>query len=82
MGVLAANGATLSTQLWLSARYLQAGTVLVAPLFLHRNLNKALAVAVYATLTSLLLASVLAWRVFPITFVDGTGLTPFKTYSE
>jgi signal transduction histidine kinase len=82
MGVLPEYGDTLSTQLWLAARYLQAGTVLLAPLLLHRRVNKTLLVVLYSVVTAALLASIFYWRIFPITFVQGTGLTPFKTYSE
>ncbi len=82
MGVFTEYGITVSSQLWLAARYLQAATVLVAPLFLHRRVNKNLTALVYAAITALLLVTIFAWRVFPVTFVDGTGLTPFKIYSE
>lgn len=82
MGVLPEYGDTLSTQLWLAARYLQAATVLLAPLSLHRRVNRTLLVCAYAAVTALLLASILVWKVFPITYVQATGLTPFKTDSE
>ena len=82
MGVLPNIGVTVSSQLWLAARYLQAITVLLAPLFLHRNVPKNLTVLMYASVTALLLSTIFAWKVFPVTYIQGTGLTAFKTYSE
>ena len=82
MGILPQVGPTLSTQLWLAARTMQAVTVLLAPLFLHRRVNRALLALTYSVVTALLLASIFSWKIFPLTFVLGTGLTPFKTESE
>ncbi|HEX8992184.1 MAG TPA: MASE3 domain-containing protein [Anaerolineales bacterium] len=82
MGVLTQVGPTLSTQLWLAARYMQAVTMLLAPLFLHRSTNRVLLVLAYSAATGLLLASIFSWRIFPLTFIEGSGVTPFKTYSE
>lgn len=82
MALLTTYGATLSSQIWIAARFMQAATLLIAPFFLHRRLSKNVTVLVYAGITALLLASILAWRVFPITFVEGAGLTPFKVISE
>ena len=82
MGVLPQVGPTLSTQLWLVARYMQALTMLLAPLFFHRRVNRAILVLTYSVVTVLSLASIFAWKIFPLTFVEGSGLTPFKTDSE
>src|SRR5512140_776744 len=51
MNLLTAYGPTLSTQLWLSARFMQALPILVAPIFLHRRLHKAWLVLIYAAVT-------------------------------
>ncbi|NPV60475.1 MAG: PAS domain S-box protein [Actinobacteria bacterium] len=82
MGVFEGRGADLATQLWIIARYLEAGSLLAAPLFLSRRLNAYLDAAVYAALSALALASIFIWDVFPACFVDGYGLTPFKVGSE
>ncbi len=82
VGIIPQVDATLSTQLWLSARYMQAVTVLLAPLFFHRKVNRALLVLIYSAVTAFLLASIFFWKIFPVTFVEFTGLTPFKVYSE
>ena len=38
--------------------------------------------AIYAAITGLLIGSIFYWKTFPICFIDGIGLTPFKIVSE
>jgi diguanylate cyclase (GGDEF)-like protein len=81
MGVFPGYDSNLPTQFWIAARYVQALSLLIFPLFLHRKLNVYLAFLGYAVVTSLLLWAILA-GVFPACFVEGAGLTPFKKVSE
>ena len=53
MGVFPGRGANLATQLWIGARYCEAATLLLAPLFLKRRLNPHLALGTF-TLAALL----------------------------
>lgn len=69
------------TQFWLTARYLEAIALLLAPLLIARRprfglVSMGFAVAALAACTAVMLQ----W--FPATFVDGVGLTPFKVASE
>lgn len=82
MGVFVDSGANLPTQLWVAGRYLQAITWLIAPFFLGRNVRRYPTAIAYAAATFLLLATVFVWKIFPTAYVDGLGLTPFKTISE
>ncbi|SNB44907.1 MASE3 domain-containing protein [Geobacter sp. DSM 9736] len=82
MGVFAANDPDLPTQLWLSARFVQAASFLLAPIFLTRKLLPHVAVAAFAGVTAILLASIFAWDIFPVCFTEGQGLTTFKRTSE
>ncbi len=82
MGVLTAFGPTLSSQLWIAARLMQAITVMAAPFFIHRSVRPMAAMLVYGTITALLVASIFIWRIFPITFVEGSGVTLFKSLME
>jgi len=83
MGVFRGSpGANLATQLWIGSRSLEAATLVVAPVFLTRKLQLAPAVLSYLAATTLLLLSVLLWRVFPDCYVEGVGLTAFKKASE
>ncbi|MBE0475956.1 MAG: SpoIIE family protein phosphatase [Coriobacteriia bacterium] len=70
------------TQLWLVARYLQAGAMLVAPAFLTRRVRPYAAMAFSACVTVLGVSAVLWWDVFPVALDPVTGLTPFKVGSE
>jgi len=81
MGVFPKAGANLPTQLWIVARYLQAGALLFAPIFLRRRARPALLFAGCLTVTAVLLAAVFSGH-FPDCFRSGTGLTPFKIGSE
>lgn len=82
MGAMPAASTNLAAQLWIAARYLQAGSLMVAPWFLGRRLSARVTGAGYFLLTSLLLASILLWQNFPDCFIEGRGLTPFKRFSE
>lgn len=82
MGFFAQEGANLPTQLWLGARYLQAGAFLVAPFFVHRKINIQAVVVFFSALTAFFLLSVFYWGVFPVAYVEGVGLTQFKIISE
>jgi len=82
MGVFEGHGADLPTQLWVAGRYMEAVSLLLAPLFLRRKLFPRLTFAAYGFVTAILLASIFWWRIFPRCLVEGVGLTPFKIYSE
>jgi signal transduction histidine kinase len=82
MGVFPEFGANLPTQLWIAARYLEAASLLVAPWFLNSRLNPAALFAVYLLTFTLLFLSIFYWKIFPLCFVEGVGLTPFKKISE
>jgi signal transduction histidine kinase len=75
-------GANLPTQLWIIARYLEAASLLLAPWFLNRRLNLAAMFAGYLLTFTLLLLSIFYWKIFPLCFVEGVGLTPCKKISE
>lgn len=81
MNVFPGYGPNLATQLWIAARYLQSIALLVAPWFIGRKLKSGPVLAVFGTITSLLLAAVFSGY-FPDCFVEGLGLTLFKKGSE
>ena len=82
MTVFSDSGTNLAGQLWISARYLESVTLLIAPLFIGRKLDIKKVFLGYAVIMSLLLASILYWHIFPACFIEGPGLTPFKKVSE
>jgi diguanylate cyclase (GGDEF)-like protein len=81
MGVFPGYDANLATQLWIAARYVQALSMLIFPVFLQRKMNVYLVFPGYAVVTFLLLWAIFA-GVFPACFVEGVGLTAFKRVSE
>jgi PAS domain S-box-containing protein len=82
MGVFPGYEANLPTQLWIAGRYIQSMSLLVAPLLIGRKLNANYVLLGYMTVTALLLTSIFAWQIFPVCYVEGVGLTPFKKISE
>jgi PAS domain S-box-containing protein len=82
MGIFPGYGANLATQLWIAARYLQSVSFLVAPLLISRKLRPRFAFLGYIVVTTLLLISMFYWHNFPVCYVEGVGLTPFKKISE
>lgn len=82
MDVFAGTGSNLPTQLWTASRYLQSISYLIAPFFIGRKLKAHVLLMVYAVLTGLLLSSIFYWRIFPVCYIEGVGLTPFKIASE
>ncbi len=82
MGVFAGYDANLPTQLWVAARYMQSISLLLAPAFVARPLRPGVVLTAYAAVTVLLLSSIFVWPLFPDSFIEGSGLTPFKRASE
>jgi len=82
MPVFPGYGANLPTQLWIAARYIESLSLLAAPLLIDRRLRPVPVFLGYAVVTSLTLASIFYWKIFPDCFIDGTGLTTFKIASE
>ncbi|HUV76750.1 MAG TPA: MASE3 domain-containing protein [Desulfobacterales bacterium] len=82
MGIFSGYDANLPTQLWISARYLESMSLLIAPLFIPRKPNTRFVFVGYALLVFLMLASIFYWNIFPDCFIEGTGLTRFKKISE
>ncbi len=82
MGVFPGLGSNQATQLWVLARYIQAVVFLAAPLFLTHKLKLAPAAGLLAIVTGLGLASIMWFRAFPVSYVEGHGLTTFKVASE
>jgi signal transduction histidine kinase len=82
MGVFERADANLPTQLWIAGRGLEAASLLIAPVLVGRKLRPRLVFLSYTLVTGVLLAAVLAWRVFPACYVAASGLTPFKIGAE
>ena len=82
MGVFTGYGANLPTQLWIAARYVECLSLIISMLLFERTLRIEILFLGYTLVTALILGSVFYWDMFPICFVEGIGLTPFKKLSE
>ncbi|MDM8546861.1 PAS domain S-box protein [Candidatus Venteria ishoeyi] len=83
MGIFPATDtdANLSTQLWISARFLEALFLLSAPLFIRRSVNRSWLFLGLGIVTLFVLWTIShGW--FPDCYIEGQGLTPFKIYTE
>ena len=83
MGVLP-NTQDDATRLWVAARALQAVSTLVFSLLSRRRRvgSPALAFAVFGGAAAAALLSIFVWDIFPLCFVEGVGVTPFKKACE
>lgn len=81
MVVFPGAGSDLPTQLWVIARYLDSTGMLLAGLAPGRGWRYSYVLAGYAA-ASVAAALALYHGVFPVAFIAGQGLTPFKVYSE
>lgn len=82
MGIFETPGANPATQLWVAARYIQSISLLIAPFFLKRRLKPGRLVGIYLFAAVLAVASIFRWHLFPVCFLENSGLTPFKVVSE
>ena len=71
-------------QLWIGTRYLHSITFLFifSCIGWGKKIPNGLFISVYAVVSGLILAFVFYWQIFPICFIEGQGLTPFKKISE
>ncbi|MDR3581625.1 MAG: MASE3 domain-containing protein [Oryzomonas sp.] len=81
MNLVTGYDTNLPTQLWIAARYLQALSLLAAPILYKKKLNIRIVLATYGSI-----ALLLGWAAFngyfPECYREGTGLTGFKILSE
>jgi signal transduction histidine kinase len=82
MGVFQGFDSNLPTQLWIAARYMESVSLLMASLMIGRKLKPGFVFSGYIIVTAVLLGSIFYLQIFPICFIEGTGLTAFKKVSE
>ncbi len=83
MGIIIWDQPTdLPTQLWISARYMVSLSFLLAFTVVKPNLKTGIVFTLYAATTIILLTSIFYWKNFPTCYIEGSGLSAFKTVSE
>ncbi len=75
MGVFQSNEANLATQFWVAARYLEACSLLIAPIFFTSKLRPAATVIIFFLLTSALVWLIFS-GIFPDCYVPGVRAHP------
>jgi signal transduction histidine kinase len=81
VGILPIDGPNLATQLWISARYIEALALAIAPFALRTAPRPRLVLLGWSLIGGVLLVLIFSGR-FPDSFVPGQGLTTFKIVSE
>jgi PAS domain S-box-containing protein len=82
MNIFMGYDANLPTQLWIIARYMEAFTLVIAPLMFDRALKPYRVFGIYAATTVVLVTAAFVPGLFPACYVEGSGLTLFKIASE
>lgn len=81
MNIFIEFDANLPTQLWIAGRYLQAISFLFAFYYMEKEINPNKLMIGYIGITAFLILTIF-YGVFPVCFIEGSGLTPFKIISE
>jgi len=82
MWVFPSHGGNLAIEIWIAARYLESLSLLAAPFYLRKKLHIPSAFSFYILYFTLVLLAIFYWDIFPDCFVEETGLTLFKKFSE
>jgi len=82
LGVFPQFTANQPTQFWIAARYVEAVSLFIAPLFAGKKVSKKMLAGTYAALIAFLIPSIAYYGFFPDCYLEGYGLTQFKIVSE
>ncbi|MBD3641054.1 MAG: EAL domain-containing protein [Marinobacter sp.] len=81
IGIFPDDDGNLPTQLWVAFRYLEAFAFLIGVMAVRWRISLMLPFTVFGSATVILVLAVFS-GVFPDSYLEGTGLTPFKVTSE
>lgn len=81
MQLMPMSSGNTTSQFWVAARFLQATTLLLAPLMLRRTVSVGRLHLAFGS-AALVLAGSITWGYFPTTYIEDRGLTLFKVYAE
>ncbi len=81
MNIFIGYDTNLPAQLWIAARYTQAGSFLLASIIINKKIRISYLIIFYTLITFILLLLIFS-GIFPVCFIEGIGLTPFKIISE
>jgi len=81
MPIFTGFDANLPTSLWIAARYLQSCSLLFASLLIKRSIKSNYLFVAYMGIF-IILTILIFNNAFPVCYIEGIGLTPFKIISE
>ncbi|HKK65970.1 MAG TPA: MASE3 domain-containing protein, partial [Clostridia bacterium] len=81
MGVFEGYTSNLPTQLWISARFMESITLLLALIFIRKRVALSSIIAGWTLVFAAVLFLIFS-GVFPVCYIPGQGLTTFKKTSE
>ncbi|MHB8278784.1 MAG: MASE3 domain-containing protein [Candidatus Humimicrobiaceae bacterium] len=82
MNIFPDRGSNMATQLWVARSYFLAIVFFLAPFFIRRKFRLNILILIYFVITGLLIASIIWYKIFPVCYIEGLGLTKFKDISE
>jgi signal transduction histidine kinase len=83
MNIIAGN-IYYANQFWVATRLMEAFSLIMGFWFLKRKkkLNVDITILAYCIVSLLIIVSILYWQIFPVCYIEGTGLTSFKIIVE
>jgi PAS domain S-box-containing protein len=81
MNIFIGYTSNLPTSLWIVARFWQAISLIIALFFLNKSLNLYYLIFL-STISLIILLGLIFLGIFPLCYIEGFGLTPFKIISE
>ncbi len=81
MNLFYSDNGNASTQIWITTRYAESLLLLTAPLLSYRVRSKNILVLAFGVIAFSIVILIFSGY-FPVTYIENTGLTPFKIYSE
>jgi PAS domain S-box-containing protein len=85
VGIIKQDSLNMSVQFWIVARYLGAITILIYCILIYKpiiRIRPYLTFFIYSFISTALIISILYFKIFPICYIEGQGLTDFKIISE
>ncbi|TFG02990.1 MAG: hypothetical protein EU540_00585 [Promethearchaeota archaeon] len=81
MGIIYGGDTNLASQLWIVARFMQAFSILLGIWSINRKVKPSILLVIYSIISGIFIIIIFI-GLFPDTFIEGSGLTPFKIISE
>jgi len=82
MGVFQGYDSNLPTQIWIFTRYIESISLAAATFIIYKKINTSFIFLGYSVTVIIFLLSIFYWKIFPASYIEGTGLTQFKIISE